>query len=175
MQIDLSLEKFLELPEKIINTSLQNPDYLDLLSDSTCNMFYYKELKKDLSLIFDKFNDTKFLYTYSKELNTKTTSSYGLRLGSFSNNIVDEIGNLVGKSIDNEIWASSIYNNIVSLSHKLTYKEAIYLVETFLSNKTEEQISEKLSICRKSLQKIKKSCLVKIYMELKTNENVHLN
>ena len=165
MQIDLSLEKFLELPEKIINTSLQNPDYLDLLSDSTCNMFYYKELKKDLSLIFDKFNDTKFLYTYS----------YGLRLGSFSNNIVDEIGNLVGKSIDNEIWASSIYNNIVSLSHKLTYKEAIYLVETFLSNKTEEQISEKLSICRKSLQKIKKSCLVKIYMELKTNENVHLN
>ena len=50
----------------------------------------------------------------------------------------------------------------MTLALKLTMQESIYMVDTFFSKKSEDIISEKLGICRNTLQNIKKSCLVKI-------------
>lgn len=41
----------------------------------------------------------------------------------------------------------------------------MYLTSTFFDDKTEEEISELMEISRKTLYKIKKSCLVKIKIE----------
>lgn len=82
-----------------------------------------------------------------------------------TNSINDPVSQYVEKNIDLNIWTRDFYNMILTLSTKLTFNEAIYLVDTFFDERAEEQISEKLQICRKSLQKIKKSCLVKIKIE----------
>lgn len=41
----------------------------------------------------------------------------------------------------------------------------MYLIATFFDNITEDEVCDKLEVCRKTLYKIKKSCLVKIKLE----------
>lgn len=161
----LTLNMLLDLPHDVLKISNKIDSYLDLLSDDICREYYYTDLKKDLIKYFNKFKDVKYKYKYCENFNLKSNSNYEVE-GVFGNNIIsDKVGNYVAKNIDLEIWTLDFYNNVVSIAHKLTYQEAIYFVDTFFANKTEEQISEKLSICRKTLQKIKKSCLVKILLE----------
>ena len=163
---ELSLEMLLDLPNKILNTSCDNAVYLDLLSENIVNMYFYSNLRKDLEKVFDKFKDYKYLYSTNQNYSLTSSMSNLERVTVNSSKISDKVSSYVMKNVDLDIWANDFYNSLLRISNKLSYNEAIYFVDTFFCGKTEEFISEKLLICKASLQKIKKSCLVKVYMEL---------
>lgn len=72
----------------------------------------------------------------------------------------------VENKVKYEAFTNTFYLKLKNLSQILTYEETIYLTETFFSKKTEERISEKLDISKAKLQVIKKSCLVKFYLNI---------
>lgn len=166
MKNDLSLELLLDLPNKILNASNDNTSYLDLLSDDLVKKYFYSNLRKDLDKVFQKFKDYKYLYSTNENYSLSSSMKNLDNIVVSFNRNNDKVSNYVMKQVDLEIWASDFYNSLLSISNKLTYNEAIYFVDTFFCGKTEEFISEKLLICKASLQKIKKSCLVKVYFEL---------
>lgn len=162
MEEELDLNTLLELPNDIIKISLNYSDYINLISEECCQCYNTKELKQIFMSYFKRFNDIKFLYS-NQDYCLKSSTVSEINIKSRKNN--DPTANYVDKNIDKKIWANDFYKKIVSLSHKLNYQEAVYCVGTFFSNKTEDQISEKLDISRQTLQKIKKSFLVKIALE----------
>lgn len=161
----LTLEMLLELPEKILSIAKDTKSvYLSLLEEETYGKYYFHDLKKDLSRIFNDFNDTKYSFSLSNA-HENITHNYEIQGNKLLNNSSDKVANYVMKKIDSENMAVDIYNKVISLSHKLTYTEAIYFINTFFAKLGEEAISEKIGISRTYLQKIKKSCLVKMYFE----------
>lgn len=159
----LTLKDYAELPEIILDNS-KNVKYIQLLNERTIDFYYYTNLKKDLMVQFNKFNDTKHIIAVSDDFSLK--SSMGNITSQRSAQINrDKVGNFIQKKIDLDVWSKDIYNILLNLSMELTFSESLYLVSTFFENKTEDEISEILNICKKSLYKIKKSCLVKIKLE----------
>ena len=162
----LSLDLLLELPNKILSASNDNTSYLDLLGDGLINEYFYSNLRKDLDKLFQKFKDYKYLYSSNSNYDITSSMNNLNQIVINTNRNNDKVFNYVTKQLDMENWINDFYKSLLSISQKLTDAEAIYLVDTFFSSKSEEFISEKLKICKASLQKIKKSCLVKIYLEL---------
>lgn len=157
----LNLKTLLELPNKVLN--MPNNPYINLLEKNTYEHYYYAELRQDLLKIFNKFNDIKYSLSYDDGLNI--TSNYEFRENQVKINDADNVSIYVEKRIRLEDYALKVYKKIINLSYKLTNSEAIYFVNTFFVRKSEEYISEKLEISRTYLQKIKKSCLAKMYLE----------
>jgi len=85
-----------------------------------------------------------------------------------SNQISDPVFKTSVEELESLNWMTNFYNRILIIASKLTIQEATYLVDCFFSNKSEEVTCEKLRICRNTLQKVKKSCLIKTWVELKT-------
>ncbi len=167
----LSLEKLLELPNKVIKISESEQNkYLDLLSQNTCNKYYYTDLKSDLKDYFCRFNDFKFVYSMPNEM-PLSASSYELKENKFVRNAPDKTLNYIANKVDEEIFTVDTYNRVVSLAYKLTKSEAIYFVYSFFSDETDDYICENLQISRNGLQKIRKSCLVKMFLEFPIKEN----
>lgn len=162
----LTVEKLLALPNDILRITQENK-YINLLSKETIDKFYHQEMKKELMDYMQRFNDLKYLYTSSKDYSLKSVSytNENKTKNKSNKSVVEEF---VSKKVDNEKFVEKVYNHLISLSHKLNFDEQKYFVETFFKNESEESISEKLGICRKTLQNIKKSCLVKMYLEINT-------
>lgn len=158
---NLTLEMLLYLPDKIINMS--NNSYISLLEKETYEYHYYSGLRNDLLKIFNKFNDVKYSLSYDDGFSI--TGNYEFTENQKQLNNIDSVSNYVEKRLGLEGYALKVYKKIISLSRKLTKGEAIYFVNTFFAKKSEEYISERLEISRTYLQKIKKSCLVKTYLE----------
>lgn len=160
---EISNYNFIKLPEIMLNNS-KNAKYIQLLSDSIIKYYYYTDLKKDIVNIFRKFVYSKYLITKKDNFNLKSNTN-SFEVLTKSNTINDKVGDYIEKKIDLNIWSKDLYNILVCLSSRLTYEETTYLISSFFESKSEEEISEKLGICRKTLYKIKKSCLVKIKLE----------
>ena len=64
MNEELTIEKLLELPNKVLEIGLRNEENkgINLLSTKTCELYYYTNLKKDLKNYLDPFNDSKYSY-----------------------------------------------------------------------------------------------------------------
>ena len=73
---------------------------------------------------------------------------------------------LVANNIEKQKWLTKFYKRLESISFKLTNEEIKYLVGTFFKGQSEEVLSENMGICRNTLRKIKKSCLVKMWIEM---------
>ena len=164
-EVVLKINAFLSLPEEILRVS-KSLEYPNLLSKSMVDEYYYLEMKKDISKIFTKFNDAKYIVGYEKNFDISSVN-FDVERVSISKRNNDKVSSYVMKNVDLEIWAKDFYETIISVSNRLTMQEAVYLVDAFFANRSEEMISEKLLVCRKTLQNIKKSCLVKVYLELK--------
>ena len=161
----LTLDMFLNLPDKILNVAKSpNSNYLSLLDENTCNKYFYVGLRKDLLNIINKFNEQKYSFSINDK-NIISSSSLELKENKFTKNYSDRVFIFVQQKIESEKLTLNIYNKIISLSYKLTFAEAIYFINSFFAKIGEEAISEKLGISRTYLQKIKKSCLVKMYFE----------
>ncbi len=153
-----------DLPSEVIKVAKEN-EFLALLNDSLISKYYYVELKNDLKKLFSKFKDLKYLCRIDE---TYSLQSNQLRIDKVGKTPLNpnKLLNIVGKKIDDEQFIKTMYHCILNISTKLTYQEAMYFIQCFFCDTTEESISEILSISRTKLQKIKKSCLVKIYLEV---------
>ena len=65
-----------------------------------------------------------------------------------------------------KILTTDIYNKILKLSYKLTVSEGDYLINTFIHHISEEKIAGIIGISKTYLQKIKKSCIIKMWVDL---------
>lgn len=162
--VELTLKELISLPNDILRISSNN-EYIDLLSKETIDQYYNQELKKKMQSYMRRFNDMKYLYQYSDSYSLKAVK-YTKETKSKSSTGKSVVEEFVTKKIDNKLWVKEAYDHIISLSYKLSFTEQKYFVETFFKNESEEKICEKLGICRMTLQNIKKSCLVKMYLEI---------
>lgn len=168
MEEILTLDMLLELPREVLKKAEEYDEYTGLLEKRKCQNYDFKELKREIKEYFESFRDTKYSYKFSAELNISITHSLELREGSFQRTNSDPFSKAVEKHIDDQIWLRNFYNTLLIVGQKLTLQEAIYFVDTFFGNKSEDIICEKLGICRNTLQRVKKSCLVKAYAEIQT-------
>lgn len=152
------------LPSEVMKVAKEN-EFLALLNDSLISNYYYVDLKKELKRLFSKFNDIKYVYRIDDSYSLKSNQ---LRIDKVGNTPLNpnKLLNIVGKKIDDEQFIKMMYHRILNISTKLTYQEAMYFIQYFFCDTIEESISEILSISRTKLQQIKKSCLVKIYLEV---------
>lgn len=146
----LTFEILHQLPDEILNVASDPKNsYLALLEESTYKQYYYPGLRTDLLNIIKEFNDIKYSYSANSS-SIRCISTYEIRENMFLSNANDKIGNFIAQKVDSEILAVNTYNRILSLACKLTFEEAT---------------SEKIGFSRTFLQKVKKSCLVKMYFE----------
>lgn len=99
-----------------------------------------------------------------------SSSSFGFNSEIKTSSPISRIEKYVENKAKYEAFTNTFYLKLKNPSQILTYEEAIYLTETFFSKNTEERISEKLDISKAKLQVIKKSCLVKFYLNIIVGE-----
>ncbi len=161
----LSFDDFLNLPKQILLTAQEHDEYASLLSETFIHQYYQKKMKQEIYRSVEKFKDAKYFYSCDSDY----SPSYSMDASLFrkKGEVADPVGNYVSHLVDDSWWVEQFYQCICKVACKLTMQEAIYFVDTFFGERSEEFISEKLGICRVTLQKIKKSCIVKLWLELK--------
>lgn len=173
MNEELTIEKLLELPNKVLEIGLRNEENkgINLLSTKTCELYYYTNLKKDLKNYLDPFNDSKYSYGVVKFNSVGVSKSYGLKEERHLKKVNDNVLDLITREVDKDIFAADVYQKILKLADELTYREALYFVRSFLENGTDDYVCDELGLSRTGLQKIRKSCLVKMYLNFPITEN----
>ena len=162
MNETITLEAFAKLPSTLLNINMEKGSYNALLSRDLVNEIYYTNLKKDIFKYFNKLNDSKTYYT----LGMCSRSNFGFNSDIKTSLSTSRVEKYVENKVKYEAFTNTFYLKLKNLSQILTYEETIYLTETFFSKKTEERISEKLDISKAKLQVIKKSYLVKFYLNI---------
>ena len=168
MDISLTYDEILGLPNEIIRLSSTHSAYNELLDSNISYCYDTRELKGKIAAMFNRFKMLKYKCNIPIESKIKLSISYDVEHSSTSNRVNNQIENIVLKNTDDLLWGTSFYNMIIEVSKVLTEAESSYLVNAFFANKSEEYISEKLLMCRKSLYKVKRSCLVKLWFRLET-------
>lgn len=161
----VSFEQLINIKETIKVNSEKYEQDNNVLESRIYNIYDVLAIKKDLISLFEDFKNAKYLYTFPS--NTKITSNYdyGSKVSSFSS--ASKIENAIERKIDKQLLTTEIYDSIIGLSYKLTGREAIYLINTFLNHKSEEEIAYMENVSKTYLQKIKKSCIVKMWIDLR--------
>lgn len=161
---NLTVEKLMHLPYDIKEISSKN-EYVGLLSEDIIDSYYTETIKKKIFAYIKKFNNYKYMYNSSIDYCISSrTYTEEIKLKNHQNKSVVE--ELVTKSVDIDMWLEEAYNHLIKLSYKLNINEANYFVEAFFKHTSEEAISEIIGISCKTLQNIKKSCLIKLYIEI---------
>ena len=154
----ITLEMIFNLPQKILNNSKEYQENAILLRKEIYNKFDVKKLKQNIIKGFDRYSNVTYLYRFPNYI---INTEYELKENMQVNKIIDQVGDLVSKSLDEQIWATQFYYSLLDISKKLTYQETI-----FFRRKTEESVHEKLAICRNTLRGVRGSCVVKMWTEL---------
>lgn len=164
----VTLDQLLNISKSISNYVEQNKMYNILLDENICNNYDIIEIKKKLQSLFTSFKSARYLYEFPVECSISISANYEEKLGSFTQrNNVSKIEQAIQKYTDKQLHTTNIYNTIMILSLKLTGDESIYLINTFLAHKSEDDIAEMIGVSKSYLQKIKKSCIVKMWIDLK--------
>ena len=166
MNETITLETFSQMPSILLDITMDKGTYNSLLSKELVNEIYYTNLKKEISKYFYKLNDSKTYYT----LGMYSSSNFGFNSEIKNSSPISRVEKYVENKAKYEAFTNTFYLKLKNLSQILTYEETIYLTETFFSKNTEERISEKLDISKAKLQVIKKSCLVKFYLNIIVGE-----
>ena len=164
----VTLDQLLNISKKISNNVEQNKIYNILLDENICNNYDIIEIKKKLQSLFTSFKSARYLYEFPVECSISISANYEEKLGSFTQrNNISKIEQAIQKYTDKQLHTTNVYNTIMILSLKLTGDESIYLINTFLAHKSEDDIAEMIGVSKSYLQKIKKSCIVKMWIDLK--------
>ncbi len=159
-----TIEQLLNVDKEIRkNSGLHN----NLINSETCNHYDLKEVRKKLSKLFSYFTSARYLYKFPIEENISITSNIESSGIKSSRPTSSKVEKAVEQCLDKQLLVSDIYDSIIVASQKLTDAEATYMIDTFLYRKSEESTAEDLKISKTYLQKIKKSCLIKIWVDLK--------
>lgn len=163
----ITLNQLLNVSNSITLNASQNKEYNQLLDEAICNRYNIIDNKKRLQDLFAKFKSARYLYDFPVEENIKINPNYEFHDSFTQRSTTSQVENAVSRYIDKQLLTTDIYNTLMKVSYKLTEDEVIYLINTFLTHKSEEDIAEILGISKTYLQKIKKSCIVKMWVDLK--------
>lgn len=166
MKNKLTLKDLSNLSEKILERSKENYGNAILLSQDNCRKYETKFLKNMISKGFNTYQEIiclmKFPHGYLSSVNYDVCESMKTK------KIVDSVCNQVTLKIDSQKWMIRFYYCLQNVGIKLTEQEAIYLTSAFQKHKTEENIADDLNISLSSVKKIKKSCLIKTWIEIQS-------
>ena len=116
--------------------------------------------------LFENFKSARYLYKFPISDTIRINPTYESKEICFQKSSQSQIEKAVEKYVDKQILTTEIYNSILDVSNRLTNSECAYLINTFLQHKSEESIAEIIGISKTYLQRIKKSCIVKMWTEL---------
>ena len=162
----VTLNELNNIVETINDIIQKNCEKNELLSETFFNQHDIIVEKEKLKFLFAKFKASKYLYDFPVEDSITYNSSYGLQERFTQRLTVSKVENAVESNLDKKILTTDIYNKILKLSYKLTVSEGDYLINTFIHHISEEKIAEIIGISKTYLQKIKKSCIIKMWVEL---------
>lgn len=163
---ELDYHDLFRLNEILLDGSKENTGCVNSFSMNVINSYDIKEIKGKVSEYFRILNDVKYLIDTDVDC-LKAPIFYDEKVSGSKKGHQDLILDAVIKREDMLRWASDILAASISLSKKLNQREATYIVDSFINHLSEEAISEKLYISRKTLQTLKKSALIKTYIEFK--------
>jgi hypothetical protein len=162
----VTFNQLLNVSDAITLNAEKNESYNELLVERFCDNYDILLTKKKLLNLFDKFKSAKYLYNFPISDSIKMTPVYEMSESSHQRRNISQVENAVTRNLDKQILTTDIYYSILQVSEKLVSSEAIYFINTFLDHESEENIAEILNISKTYLQKIKKSCIVKMWVEL---------
>lgn len=162
----VTLNQLLNIKDVITDNSKKYIEVNELLKDFIFNQYDTIKIREELLKLFATFKSARYLYDFPLEENIKITSSSIEHEVSIQRNNSSKVEEAIEKNFDKKVLTTDIYNSILKVSYKFTDDEVIYLINTFFTYKSEEDIAELIGISKSYLQKIKKSCLVKMWTEL---------
>lgn len=163
----VTLNQLLNVGNAIQDNATKNEQYNELLDDYICKQYDIVSNKEKLEKLFSSFKSARYLYDFPLEESVSISPSYEYKESFTQRSTTSQIENAVQRYIDKQMLTTDIYYSIMKVSYKLTNDEVVYLINTFLIHKSEEDIAEIIGISRTHLQKIKKSCIVKMWVDLK--------
>lgn len=163
----VTLNQLLNIKDLIADNSKSYSDDNELLEDYVLGQYDTIHIREKLLKLFADFKSARYLYDFPLDENIKITSSTNNHEVFTQKDTTSHIEKAIEKYIDKQLLTTDIYNSIIKVSYKLTNDEVLYLTYTFLTYKSEEYIAELIGISKSYLQKIKKSCLIKLWTELK--------
>ncbi len=161
----VTIDQLLNVSKTVTEHAKEETENNQLLDEYICNRYNILNEKKKLIKLFSIFKSAKYLYSFPIEESIKTTPVYEKRLGTAQRITPSQVDSTVERHLDKMIFITELYNTLIILSYKLTISEAIYLINTFLTHKSEDDIAEIIGISKTYLQKIKKSCIVKMWTD----------
>lgn len=168
MNLNLTLDKFYELPSLVIDNAKANETSVSLIPEKECNEYNISEIKSKLSRMFSKFNGVKFYYNVKPEELVNISASYDYKNWTSQRSTMSSQERAVMEKYDKMIWASNFYDSIISLSKGLTKREAIFLSYGLIAHQSLEYIAEIMEVSERTVYPIKKSCIVKAWLALET-------
>lgn len=172
MDLTLTYNELLNFPDEFLKESSKYYEVSELISKTECDKYNTKELKEKVEARFKKFKDARYIYKYPNEKYYQPiTPNYQIHESMMTRNISNSRTGKIDSIMDKQVWVTKLYYSLMdTVTTKLTKQEAVYLIDSFFKNVSEEIIADKLSVCRQTLQKIKKSCLVKVWIEMEALE-----
>ena len=162
----VTLNELINISDYIKSASSTNEEYNELIDEKICDQYDITDIKNKLVELINKFKSARYLYEFPIGESIKVTPTYERDESFHQRNNVSQVEKAIERKVDKQLLMTDIYNSIIKVSYKLSNSEVIYLINTFLTHKSEESISEILGISKTYLQKIKKSCLVKMWTDL---------
>lgn len=163
----VTLKQLLNISNTIKDNSSINKQFNELLDVYICNQYDIVDIKDKLDKLFSSFKSARYLYDFPLEDSVNISPNYDYKESFTQRSTESKIENAVQRYLDKQIETTDIYYSLMKVSYKLTGDEVIYLENTFLTHRSEEDVAELIGISRTYLQKIKKSCLVKMWVDLK--------
>lgn len=163
----VTLNELINISDYIKSASETNEEYNELIDEKICDNYDITDIKNKLVELINKFKSARYLYEFPIGESIKVTPTYERDESFHQRNNVSQVEKAIERKVDKQLLTTDIYNSIIKVSYKLSNSEVIYLINTFLTHKSEEDIAELIGISKTYLQKIKKSCLVKMWTDLK--------
>lgn len=163
----VTLNELLNINDAIEKMAEKNIESNELLTERICEQYDIVDIKKKLTNLFIDFRSARYLYNFPVSDSIRTTPVYQKDESFHQRSNVSQVENAVARYVDKQILTTNIYHSILSVSSKFIDEEVIYMINAFLVRKSEEDIAEILGISKTYLQRYKKSCLVKMWTELR--------
>ena len=163
----VTLNELINISDYIKEVSDKNKQYNELIDEKICDRYDITDIKNQLIDLINRFKSARYLYEFPISNSIKITPTYERDESSHQRSNISKVEQAIEKQIDKQLLTTDIYNSIIKVSYKLIDAEVVYLINTFLTHKSEEDIAEIIGISKTYLQKIKKSCLVKMWTDLR--------
>ena len=136
----VTLNELINISDYIKSTSATNEEYNELIDEKICDQYDITDIKNKLVELINKFKSARYLYEFPIGESIKVTPTYERDESFHQRNNVSQVEKAIERKVDKQLLMTDIYNSIIKVSYKLSNSEVIYLINTFLTHKSEESI-----------------------------------